>query len=145
MTQEPLDQMVCFALYSAARAATQAYRALLEPHGLTYPQYLVLVMLWARGEQTVGRLGDALELDSGTLSPMLRRMEQAGTVTRTRSADDERVVVIGLTERGEQLRTELAHVPACIADGTGLTLDSARELIDTLRSVGAGFHASVPA
>jgi MarR family transcriptional regulator, organic hydroperoxide resistance regulator len=137
-----LDQMVCFALYSASRATTQAYRALLEPFGLTYPQYLALVLLWTEGPKSVRQLGDALDLDSGTLSPMLRRMEQSGIVTRTRSADDERVVQIALAPRGEQLRTDLAHVPSCIAGGAGLTLDQARDLIATLRRLGEGMQTT---
>lgn len=129
-----VDQLVCFALYAANRTTTQAYRALLEPWNLTYPQYIALVTLWNDGEQTVGSLGDALQLDSGTLSPMLARMENAGYLTRTRRPDDERVVTVALTERGVRLRTELAHVPQCIAAGSGLTdAASARELIDALR------------
>src|SRR6478752_5642690 len=98
------DEMVCFSLYSAARATTQAYRTLLAPWGLTYPQYLVLAILWHEGEQTIGSLGDAMQLDSGTLSPLVRRLEQADLVTRSRSVTDERVVTVQLTERGEALR-----------------------------------------
>ncbi len=128
-----VDTLVCFALYAANRTTTQAYRVLLEPFDLTYPQYIALVTLWADGEQTVKSLGEALQLDSGTLSPMLARMEAAGHITRTRGTDDERVVTIGLTERGVALRDELAHVPRCIAAGAGLAdADSARDLIDAL-------------
>ena len=78
------DEMVCFSLYAATRATTQAYRSLLEPWGLTYPQYLVLVTLWLEGDQTVSSLGEHLQLDSGTLSPLLKRMEQGGLVRRER-------------------------------------------------------------
>ncbi|MDQ1083010.1 MULTISPECIES: MarR family winged helix-turn-helix transcriptional regulator [Microbacterium] len=128
-----VDALVCFALYAANRTTTQAYRVLLDPFGLTYPQYIALVTLWADGEQTVKSLGEALQLDSGTLSPMLSRMEAAGYVTRTRSTDDERVVGIALTERGTALREELAHVPRCIAAGAGFTdAEAARDLIDAL-------------
>lgn len=131
-----VDHLVCFALYAANRTTTQAYRVLLEPWNLTYPQYIALVTLWNDGEQTVGSLGDALQLDSGTLSPMLSRMENAGYLTRTRRADDERVVAVTLTDRGLELRTELAHVPRCIAAGSGLAdADSARELIDALHQL----------
>jgi MarR family transcriptional regulator, organic hydroperoxide resistance regulator len=140
--EDALDQMVCFALYAASRSMTQAYRTLLEPFGLTYPQYLVLVLLWTRGARTVRELGDELALDSGTLSPMLRRMEGAGILTRTRGTDDERVVTVELAERGEQLRTDLAHVPACIAGGTGLTRESAAALLDTLHGVAAGMRGT---
>lgn len=138
---DAIDQMVCFALYNASRAMTQTYRTLLEPHGLTYPQYLVLVLLWTRGDRTVRELGDELALDSGTLSPMLRRMEQAGILTRTRNIDDERVVTVSLADRGEQLRTDLAHVPACIAGGTGLTRETATALLATLHDVTASMRA----
>jgi len=131
-----VDSLVCFALYAANRTTTQAYRVLLEPWNLTYPQYIVLVTLWTDGEQTVGSLGEALQLDSGTLSPLLARMETAGYVTRSRRSDDERVVTVGLTARGVELRTELAHVPRCIAAGSGIPdADSAREMIDALHQL----------
>ncbi len=129
-----VDNLVCFALYAANRTTTQAYRVLLEPFDLTYPQYIALVTLWADGEQTVKSLGEALQLDSGTLSPMLARMEAAGYVARTRGSRDERVVTVTLTERGAALRDELAHVPRCIAVGAGFTdADDARALIEELR------------
>ncbi|MFJ4037424.1 MarR family winged helix-turn-helix transcriptional regulator [Microbacterium sp. NPDC090007] len=131
-----VDSLVCFALYAANRTTTQAYRVLLEPWGLTYPQYITLVTLWTDGEQTVGSLGEALQLDSGTLSPMLARMETAGYVTRTRKGDDERIVIVALTPRGAALRDELTHVPRCIAAGAGLTdADSARDLVDALHQL----------
>ncbi|KJQ53206.1 MarR family winged helix-turn-helix transcriptional regulator [Microbacterium sp. SA39] len=120
------DEMVCFSLYSAARATTQAYRTLLAPWGLTYPQYLVLAILWHEGDQTIGSLGDAMQLDSGTLSPLVRRLEQAGHVTRARSAEDERVVTVNLTEAGQALRTELASVPAQVAGFSGIRDDAHR-------------------
>lgn len=128
------DEMVCFSLYAATRATTQAYRAALEPWGLTYPQYLVLVTLWIEGDQTVTSLGELLQLDSGTLSPLLRRMEQAGLVSKERRSRDERVVTITTTERARELRTELAHIPQLIARGTGLPdQQAAAALISTLQ------------
>lgn len=131
-----VDSLVCFALYAASRTTTQAYRVLLEPWELTYPQYLALVTLWNDGDQTVSGLGEALQLDSGTLSPMLARMETAGYVTRERRADDERVVTVSLTARGREMRDELAHVPRCIAVGSGLTDGhSAHELIRALHQL----------
>jgi DNA-binding MarR family transcriptional regulator len=140
------DEMVCFSLYAATRATTQAYRALLEPWGLTYPQYLVLVTLWVEGDQTVSSLGDHLQLDSGTLSPLLKRMEQADLVRRERRSDDERVVTVTPGERGSTLRTELAHVPAAIAAGTGLTDErSAAELIATLHRLTETMHRAAAA
>ncbi|WP_258376478.1 MarR family winged helix-turn-helix transcriptional regulator [Curtobacterium sp. MCBD17_028] len=141
-TPAPVDEMVCFAIYDAARATTQAYRALLAPWGLTYPQYLVLVLLWDRGPLTVGALGDHLDLDSGTLSPLLRRMADADLVTRERSRADERVVEIALTDHGRALQSDLAHVPGCIAGGMAIDLDTARGLIDTLHRVTAGMQAT---
>jgi MarR family transcriptional regulator, organic hydroperoxide resistance regulator len=134
--------MVCFSLYAATRATNQVYRSLLDPWGLTYPQYLVLVLLWEHEEMSVREVGEQLELDSGTLSPLLRRMEQAGFLRRARSQQDERVVIVSLTDRGQRLKADLAHVPACIADGSGLSLEQARELVETLRRFGAAMHAT---
>jgi len=137
------DEMVCFSLYAATRATTQAYRTLLEPWGLTYPQYLVLVTLWVEGEQTVTSLGEHLQLDSGTLSPLLRRMEQAGLVTRERRSADERVVTVAIGERGRELRPQLAHIPQRIAAGTGLPdQEAAASLIDTLHRLTEAMHAA---
>ena len=127
--------MLCFALYSASRATTQAYRRLLEPWGLTYPQYLVLVELWDRGELSVRELGDDLGLDSGTLSPLLKRMEAAGLVTRTRRADDNRVVVVAPTVRAEELRTEMLVVPAELIRCTGVTADGVADLVGRLHEL----------
>ncbi|GAA1494420.1 MarR family winged helix-turn-helix transcriptional regulator [Curtobacterium herbarum] len=140
------DEMVCFSLYAATRATTQAYRSMLEPWGLTYPQYLVLVTLWVEGDQTVSSLGEHLQLDSGTLSPLLKRMEQADLVRRERRSTDERVVTVTTGDRGRALRTELAHVPARIAAGTGLTDEqSAVELIATLQHLTEAMHRAAAA
>ncbi|MDJ0348360.1 MarR family transcriptional regulator [Cryobacterium sp. PH29-G1] len=136
------DEMVCFSLYAAARATTQAYRSLLEPWKLTYPQYLVLVTLWIEGDQTVSSLGEHLQLDSGTLSPLLRRMEHAGLVRRERRHTDERVVTVTIDDRGRELRTELAHIPSTIAAGTGLPdSQAAAALIKTLQHLTETMHA----
>ncbi|QLD13217.1 MarR family transcriptional regulator [Microbacterium oleivorans] len=132
--------MVCFSMYAASRATTKAYATLLEPHGLTYPQYLVLVLLWSRDDRSVRELGDALDLDSGTLSPLLRRMTRDGLVERTRTREDERVVSVSLTSRGRDLRAELAHVPGCIAQGMGVTVDGARALIAALTELADGMR-----
>ncbi|MCC8909003.1 MULTISPECIES: MarR family winged helix-turn-helix transcriptional regulator [unclassified Curtobacterium] len=137
------DEMVCFSLYAASRATTQAYRTLLEPWGLTYPQYLVLVTLWIEGDQTVSGLGDHLQLDSGTLSPLLRRMEQSDLVRRERRSTDERVVTITLGDRGRSIRGELAHIPSTIAAGMGLPDEhAATELIATLHRLTETMHAA---
>ena len=130
------DEMACFSLYSAARATTQAYRALLAPWGLTYPQYLVLAALWLDGDQTVGSLGEVMRLDSGTLSPLVRRLEQAGLVTKTRSGADERVVTVALTDEGQALRTEVAPIHTTIAEVSGLHDDTRRRrLIAELQDI----------
>ncbi|MFK4852959.1 MarR family winged helix-turn-helix transcriptional regulator [Microbacterium sp. ZW T6_19] len=121
-----IDEMVCFSLYSAARATTQAYRALLAPWKLTYPQYLVLAILWNEGEQTIGSLGDMMQLDSGTLSPLVRRLEQTGYVTKARSTNDERVVTVQLTAEGTALRAEVAPIRARIAELAGIRDDAHR-------------------
>lgn len=123
------DEMVCFSLYAAARATTQAYRALLAPWGLTYPQYLVLAVLWLEGEQSISSLGDAMQLDSGTLSPLVRRLEQAGLVTKTRGAADERVVTVRLTDEGQALRAEVAPIHARISELSGIRDDDHRRTL----------------
>ncbi|MGH3736248.1 MAG: MarR family winged helix-turn-helix transcriptional regulator [Micromonosporaceae bacterium] len=134
-TDLKLDQQVCFALYAASRATTQLYRPVLDRLGLTYPQYLVMLVLWERGPVTVKELGTALELDSGTLSPLLKRLEATGLVTRRRRADDERSVEIRLTDRGDALRQPAAGVPRKIAAATGLDAAALRTLRDQLTAV----------
>ncbi len=99
-----LDDQLCFALYAASRAVTARYRPLLEAIGLTYPQYLVMMLLWESDHQTVGQLGSRLALDSGTLSPLLKRLTAAGLVTRHRRVEDERSVAIALTDGGRALQ-----------------------------------------
>src|SRR3712207_4924762 len=99
-----LDDQLCFALYAASRAVTARYRPMLEEIGLTYPQFLVMMLLWEEDHQTVGQLGSRLALDSGTLSPLLKRLTAAGLVTRHRRVEDERSVSIALTEKGRALR-----------------------------------------
>ncbi|WP_127500902.1 MarR family winged helix-turn-helix transcriptional regulator [Actinoplanes solisilvae] len=118
-----LEQMVCFQLYAASRAMTAIYRPALDPHGLTYPQYLALRVLWHRGPTTVRELGKQLDLDSGTLSPLLKRLETAGHVTRTRGTTDERTVVVHLTDSGRSLRETLTDLPRRIACSVDLTED----------------------
>ncbi len=105
-----LERQLCLDLSSAARAVVSLYRPLLEPHGLTHPQYLVLAALWQYGELTVKRLGEALHLDSGTLSPLLKRLDAAGLVRRARALTDERSVLVSLTDDGDRLRGEAISV-----------------------------------
>ncbi|MET8983050.1 MarR family transcriptional regulator [Streptomyces sp. NPDC004539] len=115
-----LDDQLCFALYAAQRAVTAAYRPLLDELGLTYPQYLVLLALWDQGETTVKQLLSTLHLDYGTMSPLLKRMEGAGLIHRTRSPHDERAVLVSCTGRGEELRHRAARVPGALLSATGL-------------------------
>lgn len=128
-----VDDMVCFALYAASRAVTSAYRPLLQALNLTYPQYLVMVVLWQRGSITVKDLGDHLQLDYGTLTPLLKRLEAAGLVTRRRRADDERSVEVGLTDEGRELRESTRHIPLAIGDAMGMPEDELSRLRDALR------------
>ncbi|MEU5040401.1 MarR family winged helix-turn-helix transcriptional regulator [Streptomyces griseorubiginosus] len=115
-----LDDQLCFALYTAQRAVTAAYRPLLDELGLTYPQYLVLLVLWERGETTVKELTGALRLDYGTVSPLLKRLEGAGLVRRERAVDDERSVRVACTGRAEELRERAAAVPGALLAATEL-------------------------
>ncbi|MDO4919053.1 MarR family winged helix-turn-helix transcriptional regulator [Kocuria sp.] len=117
-----LDTQLCFALYSASRKVTSAYREPLKEMGLTYPQYLVLVVLWEQDHRTVNQLGEALMLDSGTLSPLLRRMEAGGFVTRKRSEQDERSVVISLTEKGSALEEDAAQMQEALLDSLEMSV-----------------------
>ncbi|MBB5476568.1 MarR family winged helix-turn-helix transcriptional regulator [Micromonospora parathelypteridis] len=137
-----LRRQVCFALYAASRALTDVYRPILDELGLTYPQYLVLLVLWERPDDapTVSELGAELRLDSGTLSPLLKRLEGAGLVVRRRSARDERRVEVGLTEQGRALRQQVDEVPLQIARATGLGITELVALRDTLTRVTDTIH-----
>ena len=109
-----LDNQLCFALYSASLATTKLYKPLLKPWGLTYPQYLVMLSLWEKDDCMVSELGDRLFLDSGTLTPLLKRMESAGWLQRQRDSEDERRVRVVLSEAGRALREKLAGIPDCM-------------------------------
>ncbi len=126
-----LDDQLCFALYAAARAATGAYRSALADLGLTYPQYVALLALWERDGVGVNELGERLHLDSGTLSPLLKRLETLGLVERRRPAGDERRVHIHLTPAGEALRKPVARVQREVASRVGITAEE----VDTLRNL----------
>lgn len=115
-----LEHQVCFALAVAARSVVAAYRPVLEPLGLTHPQYLVMLALWQHGRLTGSELGHVLDLDPGTVSPLLKRLEQAGLVDRTRSTSDERVVEVTATERGLALRDEALAVPTTMLSRLGM-------------------------
>jgi DNA-binding MarR family transcriptional regulator len=113
-----LDNQLCFALYSASLAMTKLYKPLLDALGLTYPQYLALLVLWERDGLTVSELGERLSLDSGTLTPLLKRMEAAGLVSRLRDTADERRVHIQLTADGRSLKARASHIPGCVLQAT---------------------------
>lgn len=130
-----LDDQLCFALYAASRAVTARYRPMLDKMGLTYPQYLVMMLLWETDGQTVGQLGQRLALDSGTLSPLLKRLTAAGLVTRHRRVDDERSVSIVLTEAGRALQSQALDVSAEMIGALGLTIAEFDHLKAELRDL----------
>lgn len=130
-----LDDMLCLALHQASRAMTARYRPLLRELGLTYPQYLVMVLLWQEGACSVGQVGARLGLESSTLSPLLKRLEATGLLSRTRSTHDERSVLVRLTPRGEALRGDAAGIPDRVCDAAGLDGAQQADLVGRLRAV----------
>ena len=127
--QLDLDAQLCFPLYAATRAVTRSYGPLLRDFGLTYPQYLTLLALWNDGEpMSVGELGSRLRLDSGTLTPVLKRLEQAGLVIRRRDPDDERRVLVTVTTAGQDLQDQVADVPVRLVESLGLSATESRQL-----------------
>ena len=133
-----LDQQICFALYGAAHAFTRAYKPLLDPIGLTYPQYLVMMALWEKETSTVKALGEMLGLDSGTLSPLLKRLEHAGLITRKRGTVDERQVLVALTPKGADLKKEGVKIMAAIGGATGCGLEELAQLRDQVNALKEG-------
>ena len=123
-----LDNQLCFAIYSAGLAFNRLYKPLLDAMGLTYPQYLAMLSLWEQDGQTVGALGERLFLESSTLTPLLKRLETAGYVTRRRNPDDERQVRIHLTEAGRALRQRAMVCPATVVEASGRSLDELMEM-----------------
>lgn len=138
-----LDRHLCFALYSASRAMTAAYRPLLSELNLTYPQYLVLLALWEDGQVTVGRLGERLQLDSGTLSPLLKRLEANGFVRRERSSADERLVDVTLTPAGRRLARKAQCIPEQLFNATGMTEKEVADLHSAVRQLTDALNASL--
>ncbi|MET8692641.1 MarR family transcriptional regulator [Streptomyces bauhiniae] len=138
-----LDRQICFSLNAASRAFNGVYRVLLKDLGLTYPQYLVMLVLWERGALPVKQLGEHLRLDSGTLSPLLKRLEGAGLVRRERSASDERSVRVTLTGEGTALRERALEVPRRIAAATGADPAEIHELRDRLDRLTGALDAAV--
>ncbi|MFF5424507.1 MULTISPECIES: MarR family winged helix-turn-helix transcriptional regulator [unclassified Streptomyces] len=139
-----LDHQICFSLHAATRAFNGVYREALKDLGLTYPQYLVMLVLWEHGELPVKGLGERLRLDSGTLSPLLKRLEAAGYVERRRSTEDERSVTARVTPAGAELRGKALGVPRRIAAATGLDLAEIVELRDRLNALAARLDSVDP-
>ncbi|WP_051806816.1 MarR family winged helix-turn-helix transcriptional regulator [Streptomyces sp. NRRL F-2664] len=139
-----LDGQICFALNAASRAFGGLYRVVLKDLGLTYPQYLVMLVLWEHGEMPVKEIGQHLRLDSGTLSPLLKRLEAAGLVRRERSTRDERSVRAGLTPEGAALRARAVEVPRRIAEATGFDLAEVVDLQTRLSRLTAALDAAMP-
>ena len=141
--QLELDNQLCFALYNASRAMTRAYGPLLEDLGLTYPQYLAMLVLWEADDAlTVGAIGDRLHLDSGTLTPLLKRLAQLGFVQRDRDPADERRVLVSLTAAGQGLRSLAAEVPTKAFACFGLDPQQARALKEQLAELAESLQAA---
>jgi MarR family transcriptional regulator, organic hydroperoxide resistance regulator len=140
-----LDHQLCFALYSSSLVMTKLYKPVLGALGLTYPQYLVLLVLWETDSLGVGALGERLCLDSGTLTPLLKRMEASGWLTRVRDAADERRVTVTLTAAGRALRRRAAEVPMQVACATGCNLTELTRLTAQLHTLRANVAASLQA
>lgn len=123
-----LSQQVCFPIYAFAKEIINQYRPLLDAIELTYPQYLVMMVLWEHDSQTVNQLGGKLHLDSGTLTPLLKRLETKSLLTRTRSTTDERIVNITLTKKGKELQTQAATIPQQLMQAMNLEIADLEEL-----------------
>ncbi len=123
-----LENQICFPLYAASREITKAYKPFLDALDLTYTQYITMLALWEYEDITVSALGEKLYLDSGTLTPLLKKLEQKGLITRTRSKEDERIVIAGLTEQGTELKGKAVHVPEEIGKCVPLNMEEALQL-----------------
>ena len=123
-----LDNQLCFPLYAASRELTRHYKPFLDPLGLTYPQYVTMMALWEQDGVKVGELGSRLHLDSATLTPLLKRLEARGYLTRQRSTVDERAVIVSLTDEGRALRDQAVEVPKCIASCISISPEDAYQL-----------------
>jgi len=138
-----LDSKLCFAVHAASRAFDGLYRVTLRQTGLTYPQYLVMLVLWEHGELSIKQLGDRLRLDSGTLSPLVKRLEAAGLVVRQRAASDERSVMAHLTEAGLAMRAKVSEISLETALATGMSLAEADGLRTQLSRLTESLDAAV--
>ncbi|MDF2651966.1 MAG: MarR family transcriptional regulator [Paenibacillus sp.] len=136
-----LENQLCFSLYASSRAITRMYRPFLEGLGITYPQYLVLLVLWDQKESTVKELSEKLDLDSGTLTPMLKRMEGQQLVQRKRSSEDERVVNIQITEAGLALYEKALCIPQSLLASSGLSLEEIYKFNEQLKGIISSVNA----
>lgn len=137
-----LDQQLCFAVYSAAHALNRTYKPLLDPYGLTYPQYIALMTLWQQDGRTVKALGATLGLDSGTLSPLLKRLEASGYITRARDKADERQVLVTLTDKGRAMQRDAVAIRMEIGKATGCTLEALQALTGELQAMTGRLESS---
>ena len=138
-----LDNQLCFALHSTSLLMTKVYKPLLQALGLTYPQYLAMMVLWEEDGLTVGEISSRLLTDPGSLTPLLKRLEAEGLLSRTRSREDERVVVVELTAAGRALQDRAMGIPHCILGASGLELDQLRKLQGDLIALRANLQASI--
>lgn len=140
----PLDEQLCFALYAASRAMIGYYRPMLDDLGLTYPQYLVMLVLWEREEATVTSIGAALQLETGTLSPLLKRLESTGFIARRRQEADERSVLVSLTPAGRDLQERLPVVQRQAGEATGLAAPEIADLREALHALTGQLRSAKP-
>ena len=138
-----LDNQLCFALHSTSLLMTKVYKPLLQALGLTYPQYLAMMVLWEEDGLTVGEISSRLLTDPGSLTPLLKRLEAEGLLSRTRKREDERVVVVELTEAGRALQEKAMGIPQCILGASGLQLEQLRKLQADLVALRSHLQASV--
>ncbi|NWC69106.1 MarR family transcriptional regulator [Pseudomonas sp. P7758] len=138
-----LDNQLCFALHSTSLLMTKVYKPLLQALGLTYPQYLAMMVLWEEDGLTVGEISNRLLTDPGSLTPLLKRLEAEGLLSRTRSREDERVVVVELTEAGRALRDKAINIPQCILGASGLDIEQLRKLQGDLLALRKNLQVSL--
>lgn len=138
-----LDNQLCFALHSTSLLMTKVYKPLLQALGLTYPQYLAMMVLWEEDGLTVGEISSRLLTDPGSLTPLLKRLEAEGLLSRTRSREDERVVVVELTAAGRALQDKAMGIPQCILGASGLELEQLRKLQSDLITLRANLQSTV--
>ncbi|MCJ8206532.1 MarR family transcriptional regulator [Pseudomonas sp. RGM2987] len=138
-----LDNQVCFALHSTSLLMTKVYKPLLQALGLTYPQYLAMMVLWETDGLTVGEISTRLLTDPGSLTPLLKRLEAEGLLSRTRSREDERVVIVELTAKGRALREKALDIPQCILAASGQTLEQLKKLQEDLQALRGNLQDSL--